>query len=447
MFTRTTNQIERQIAPLRSRLRVLHGPEAGLEIELPRAGLVIGASDASDVTLTDPLVSSRHCSVRPAAGGFEVTDLGSTNGTWYDAALLTKARLPVGAVLSVGSTLLQLLPDEEILEIPPSVETSFGNLVGSSLAMRRIYALLDRAAASNASVLLLGESGTGKEVAARAVHDASPRRNGPFVIFDCGAAAENLVESELFGHTRGAFTGADRDRPGAFALAHGGTLFLDEIGDLPLRTQPKLLRLLETGTVQPVGGARQQAYDVRIIAATHHDLRDEVAGGTFRGDVYYRLAVVEVHLPALHERLDDIPELTRVFLEREGIRVSSVDALAGKNLDRLRSYSWPGNVRELKNAIARAVALGPKGASFVEMPVMIGSAKRREPEAPIDRPFSEAKIEVIEQFEKAYVRSLLARYGDNMTEAASVAGLERKHLYRIVARLGIAPSKGDRRDG
>jgi DNA-binding NtrC family response regulator len=309
--------------------------------------------------------------------------------------------------------------------------------------MRRIYALLDRASASSVAVLLLGESGTGKEVCARAIHDASPRRKGPFVVFDCGAASETLVESDLFGHTRGAFTGADRERAGAFALAHGGTLFLDEVGDLPLRLQPKLLRLLESGTVQPVGGAGHQAYDVRIVAATHHDLRADITRGTFRGDVYYRLAVVEVHLPALRERLDDVAELTQLFLEREGVAVPSVASLASTNLDRLRSYAWPGNVRELRNTVARAAALAPKGATFAEMPVLIGSAptSRREPEARIDRHFSEAKAEIVDQFERAYVRSLLALHGDNLAEAARVAGVERKHLYRLMARLGLTPEE------
>ncbi len=439
MITRNTNRLDRVAAPTRSRLHVLHGPEAGLAIDIPRAGLVLGASAVSDVTLTDPSVSSRHCSVRPTAHGFEVSDLGSTNGTVYDGAQITRASVPAGAVLALGATVIQLLPDEEAVVIPPSAASRFGGLVGSSLPMRQIYGLLERASASNAPMLLLGESGTGKEVCARAVHDSSPRSKGPFVIFDCGAASESLLESDLFGHVRGAFTGADRERAGAFALAHGGTLFLDEIGDLPLRLQPKLLRLLETGTIQPLGAGRQQAYDVRVVAATHRDLRAEVDRGSFRGDVYYRLAVVEVHLPPLRERLDDVPELVHLFLERDGVAVPSRTALASKNLDRLRAYTWPGNVRELRNAVARAVALAPKGAPFAEMPVLVGStsASPRAPEVRADRPFSEAKAELVEQFERAYLRDLFANHGDNLSEAARIAGIERKHLYRLMARLGI----------
>jgi DNA-binding NtrC family response regulator len=419
-------------------LRVVFGPNAGLEVDLPAAGVVIGASAAADVTLEDPAVSSRHCSVRPNATGFEVTDLGSRNGTFFDGAAIARATVPVGAALRLGGSVIQLMPAEEVIEIPPSARASFGGLVGSSVPMRRIYALLERASAASAPVLLIGESGTGKELCARAVHDASARKDGPFVVFDCGAASENLIESDLFGHVRGAFTGADRDRPGAFALAHGGTLFLDEIGDLPLRLQPKLLRLLESGETQALGGKSPTRYDVRIVAATHRDLRAEVARGSFRGDVYYRLAVVEVHLPALRERIEDVPELVRVFLRKDGVPDHD---LTSKNLDRLLAYAWPGNVRELRNVVARGVALGERGATFGQMPVLVGAAiaRSREPIGRADRPFSEAKSELVEQFERDYLADLLVRYGDNLSNAARIAGIERKHLYRLMARLGVTP--------
>jgi DNA-binding NtrC family response regulator len=439
MLTRSTNRIERAAASQPARLRVVFGNEAGLEIEMPAVGLVVGAGAASDVELTDPAVSSRHCAIRPTSLGFEVTDLGSKNGTLYDGAAISKATLPVGASLRIGGTVVQLMPAEESIEIAPSDREGFGAMVGTSLAMRRIYALLERAAASSAPVLLLGESGTGKELCARALHDHGPRKDGPFVVFDCGAASETLIESDLFGHVRGAFTGADRDRQGAFALAHGGTLFLDEIGDLPLRLQPKLLRLLETGEAQPLGGKGLVRHDVRIVAATHRDLRQEVARGTFRGDVYYRLAVVEVELPALRERPEDIPALVKLFLQQQG--AAPEPDLRSRNLDRLTAYAWPGNVRELRNVIARAVALGAKGAPFAQMPVLVGSAAIKAPgetTAPADRPFSDAKSALIEQFEREYLKDLLARHGDNLAHAARVAGIERKHLYRLMERLGLA---------
>ncbi len=235
--------------------------------------------------------------------------------------------------------------------------------------MRQIYGILERASLSNAPILLLGESGTGKELAARAVHDRSPRKAGPFVVFDCGASSENLIESDLFGHKKGAFTGAQEDRTGAFERAHGGTLFLDEIGDLPLALQPKLLRMLESGEAMALGGKGHTRFDVRIVAATHHDLRESVARGAFRGDLYYRLAVVEVHMPPLRQRIEDIETIAQGFLKREGCEESG--SLRGKNLDRLEAYAWPGNVRELRNVIARALALRAPGSAFAEMPILL----------------------------------------------------------------------------
>ena len=410
---------------------VLFGPDRGLELALPAVGAVVGASEAADVVLRDPAVSARHCSIRRAQSGFEVKDLGSKNGTFYDRIAIEKAIVPAGATLRIGGSLLLLAPEEEHVALPPSKASRFGELVGDSLPMRRAYAVLERVSNSNAAVLVLGESGTGKEVCARAIHEASARRAGPFVVFDASAASENLLESELFGHARGAFTGADRDRVGAFASAHGGTLFIDEIGELPLRLQPKLLRMLESGEIKPVGASKAQRFDVRVIAATHRDLADEVARGTFRGDVYFRLAVVEVHLPPLRDRPEDIAAISRVFLEREGAPVSE---LAGPNLERLRCYAWPGNVRELRNVLTRAVALSAPGTPFRELPILIG-ASAASPQAPAvnaDRPFLDAKAELVEGVERAYLRDLLARHGDNLAQAARIAGIERKHLYRLL---------------
>jgi DNA-binding NtrC family response regulator len=373
----------------------------------------------------------------PRAGGFEVTDLESRNGTHLDGVALTRALVPVGAVLRLGRSLLQLMPAEEVVEIPPSESTRFGELIGGSVAMRQVFALLGRAAASEASVLFLGESGTGKELAARAVHDQSPRARGPFVVFDCGAASDTLIASDLFGHVKGAFTGADRDRRGAFASADGGTLFLDEIGDLPLELQPKLLRLLEAGEVTPVGSNRRDRHDVRVVAATHRDLWAEVGQGTFRGDLYYRLAVVEVHLPPLRQRKEDIPELVRLFLQRAGADAGGV---TGPNLERLLDYHFPGNVRELRNVITRAVALRPPGAGFDQMPVMLRPAAPVGTDAPAvraDRPFHEAKAEVVQRFERAYLTDLLARAEGNLSAAARLAGVERKHLYKLLDKAGL----------
>jgi transcriptional regulator with GAF, ATPase, and Fis domain len=295
---------------------VVDGPDRGIELELPPIGVVLGSERTCDVVLTDAFVSRRHCSIIPHAQGFAITDLGSKNGTIIDGVAVGKVVAPPGVAIRIGKTLVQLMPADEVVDIPPSEGESFGALYGGSFVMRQVFGLLERASRSPAPILFLGESGTGKELMARGVHDASPRKDGPFVVFDCGASTESLIESDLFGHVKGAFTGAAGDRVGAFAAAHGGTLFLDEIGDLPVALQPKLLRMLEAGEVTPLGGRKTERYDVRIVAATHRDVFGEVARGGFRGDLYYRLAVVEVHVPPLRQRTGDLARLVAMFLER-----------------------------------------------------------------------------------------------------------------------------------
>ena len=438
LIHRVTNLVERSSARAPTRLRVVLPKRPAVEIALPQVGVVLGASPECDVVIDDPAVSGRHAAIVPTESGFTVKDLGSRNGTWLDGTALTQATVPVGTMLRLGSALVQLLPAEESVEIAPSAASSFGALVGQSQAMRQVYAMLERASPSAAPVLLLGESGTGKELAARAVHDHSPRKDGPFVVFDCGAAGESLIESELFGFKRGAFTGAFADRPGAFALADKGTLFLDEIGDLPLSLQPKLLRLLERGEVTPLGARKSEHYDVRFVAATHRDLWSEVGAGTFRGDLFYRLAVVEVHLPPLRRHPEDIPALVTAFLQANGARVDDIE---GPALARLRSYSWPGNVRELRNTVTRAVALSAPGTRFAEMPILLRSLSTaaEEPLARADVPFNEARDALVARFERDYLIDLLRRSGDNLSQAARLAGLERKHLYKVLARAGLLP--------
>jgi DNA-binding NtrC family response regulator len=441
---RITNLLDRPHSRMRSELRVVSGPDAGMRVALPAVGVVVGADPTCDVVLADEFVSKRHVTIAPTDAGFTVVDLGSRNGTWVDGVALTSASVPLGTMLRVGSTLLQLFPAEAELQIEPSERHSFGAMAGASLPMRRVYALLERAALTQAPLLLLGESGTGKELAARAVHECGSRKNGPFIVFDCGAASETLIESQLFGHKRGAFTGADSDRRGAFAHAHRGTLFLDEIGDLPLSVQPKLLRLVERGEVYPLGSSTVETYEVAIVAATHRDLWADVGRGTFRGDLYYRLAVVEVCLPPLRERREDIPELTRVLLASSGF-TADIPAHAAV-MDRLLSYSWPGNVRELRNVIARAVALAPPNASFGQLPILL-----RTPSAPpaadaraaarADVPYHQAKASVLSRFENAYLADLMEREGKNLSRAARIAGLERKYLYKLLQRAGLLPAR------
>ncbi len=435
--TRVTNQLQRSTQALSCHLRVVSGPDAGMLVSLPPIGVVVGADPSADVVLTDSAVSGRHCTIRPADDGFSVKDLGSRNGTLLDGVAITEASVPIGAMLRLGSSLIQLMPAEESVEIPPSSAAGFGSMIGNSVAMRRVYSMLERASQSAASILCLGESGTGKELTARAVHENSPRRDGPFVVFDCGAASESLIESELFGHVRGAFTGAHADRMGAFAAADKGTLFLDEIGDLPLALQPKLLRMLETGEVTQVGSHQQQRFDVRVVAATHRDLFQEVGSGGFRGDLYYRLAVVEIHLPPLRQRPEDIPELVRIFLDRAG--AGDIGELSGPNMERLVSYHWPGNVRELRNVITRAVALSPAGADFSGMPILLRPTQQADdaPSFKADRPFHEAKADIIGKFERDYLTDLVRRADGNLSQAARDAGLERKYLYRLLEKNGL----------
>ena len=441
--TRVTNQRDTLFGRA-SRLRVLAGPDAGLELELPPIGVVIGADPACDVSLTDPSVSSRHCTIAPTAAGFHVVDLGSKNGTSIDGVAVGKVTAPPGAVVRVGKTLLQLLPADEVVAIPPSTRDHFGAMWGDSPSMRQVFAVLERAASSDASVLFLGESGCGKELAARAIHDESPRKHAPFIVFDCGAATDTLIESDLFGHVRGSFTGAAGDRQGAFAAAHGGTLFLDEIGDLPIALQPKLLRMLEAGEVIPLGSRKPERYDVRVVAATHRDVYGEVAKGGFRGDLYYRLAVVEVHLPPLRQRREDLHKLVALFLERAGAG-HLVASIGGPSIERLAAYHWPGNVRELRNVITRAVALAGPVKDFGELPILLRptmAAAATEPVVRADRPFHQAKDEVVDRFERGYLTDLIERAGGNLSAAARTAGLERKFLYRLLERNGLRTKGG-----
>jgi DNA-binding NtrC family response regulator len=438
--TRVTNTLGAHPALRAVRLRVLAGPGAGTEVDVPPIGVVVGADPGCDVVLEDASVSGRHCTIRPTANGFDVTDLGSKNQTLIDGVAITKVMAPPGAVLRLGHSLIQLLPADEMVDIPPSVNDHFGGLYGTSLAMRQVFAVLERAARSDASILMLGESGSGKELAARAVHDQSPRRDGPFVVFDCGAATDSLIESDLFGHVRGAFTGASTDRTGAFAAAHGGTIFLDEIGDLPIALQPKLLRMLEAGEVVALGSRKPEKYDVRVVAATHRDVFGEVARGGFRGDLYYRLAVVEVHLPPLRQRRDDLARLIQIFLERAGAKQLAAQ-VGGAALDRLERYHWPGNVRELRNVVTRAVALSAPGDDFQSLPILlrptVGAPDDKAPSARADRPFHDAKQDVVDRFEREYLTDLLKRADGNISEAARMAGLERKFLYKLLERAKI----------
>jgi len=347
---------------------------AGRWIEIGEAPLVVGSGPDCDVQLDDPHVSYHHAALSRGPNGIVLRDLGSSNGTRVATIAIKEAVLSSGAEIVVGTTRLRFeqggesgkparlmrepVGDDELRDVPGR----FGGAVGPSLAMRRVFALLARIAPTDLTITLIGETGTGKDVLARAIHEASARRDAAFTVFDCTAVPPSLIESALFGHEKGAFTGATVARPGVFERAHGGTLFIDEIGELPLDLQPKLLRALEQRQVQRLGASAPQPFDARIVAATNRDLSGQVEAGAFRQDLFFRLSTAVLQVPPLRERLDDLPELVAHFLALGG-HALTVTAAA---LALLRAHPWPGNVRELKNAVDSAAALATGGVLDVK---------------------------------------------------------------------------------
>ena len=335
-------------------------------LTLPRAGLTVGKGPDNDLQLADPFISTRHLRIEPRAGRWHLVDLGSTNGTLLGGTRVERAELPFGLPLQLGDV-------ELVLEPPAPPEASrpaiFEQMVSRDQGMRRVFDLVERVAPSDAAVAILGDTGTGKELVARALHARSPRANGPFIPVNCSAIAETLIESELFGHEKGAFSGAERLRKGAFEEAAGGTIFLDEIGELPFDLQAKLLRTLELGEVKRVGASRPITVDVRVVAATHRDLRAQVRAGKFREDLFYRLCVVPITVPPLRQRRSDIRLLAETFLQGAAPR-GLVLRWSDEALARLETYDWPGNVRQLRNVVQRALLFRGEGrvipASAVE---------------------------------------------------------------------------------
>jgi DNA-binding NtrC family response regulator len=437
----TTLEISRKGAHLPIQgfsLKVTSGPDAGLTFAPTAERTSIGTGEGTDLTLKDPTVSRFHCEIHSSNGAVSVKDTGSLNGVLVERVRVTEAYLHGGAMLSLGNTQLTFELATEPVNVPLSNRTRFGIMVGRSLAMRRAFSLLERAAASNATVLLGGETGTGKEAAAESIHRESARSEGPFIVVDCGAIPGNLLESELFGHEKGAFTGADRQRLGAFEEANGGTLFLDEIGELEPELQPKILRVLERREIKRVGSSKYLPVDVRIIAATNRNLRAEVNAKNFRSDLYYRLAVVEVPLPAVRERVEDMPILVEAILERLGTATSPEAALvrAADFQNAIARHSWPGNVRELRNYVERCLALAEQA------PLEPGSGDTPAHTGPL--PFIDPKLSLKSArdrwtalFEKAYLEKILEEHAGNVTAAARAAGVDRIHFYRLLWRNGL----------
>ncbi|WP_437320173.1 sigma 54-interacting transcriptional regulator [Sorangium sp. So ce385] len=477
-------------------LSVMAGPDEGLRFTvapgLP-ARVLAGTSPACDIALTDRLVSRRHAAFELAGARLRVTDLGSTNGTFVQGIRVGDAYLQGSELVRIGETVLRV----EALGVTQAAELSravrFGKLVGASEEMRRLYPLCERLAASSVPVVIEGETGTGKEVLAEAIHEQGSRAAGPFVVFDCTAVPPTLVESALFGHERGAFTGANETRRGVFEEAHGGTLLLDEIGDLDLGLQAKLLRAIQRSEVQRVGSNKWIRVDIRVLAATRRDLEREIQAGRFRDDLFFRLAVARIELPPLRKRRGDVTVLAHHFWRQLADRGAPFPQGFA---ERLEDYDWPGNVRELYNAVARRVALGeaapietsraglasagapapPSGpASAPQAAAATGPASVPQPAAAtgpassalppatpappssggagagegaepatsgdiieeilaLDLPLPRARERIVEHFERRYVQRVLAQHGGNVRSAAAASGLARRYFQLLRAR-------------
>jgi transcriptional regulator with PAS, ATPase and Fis domain len=428
-------------------LRVVEGPDRQLASRLGAAGMRIGTGATCDLKLSDATVSRLHCEVRRVGTAVRILDSGSTNGTFVDGVRVHVAELVPGARVRLGATVVGVAAADERDTVELSPRHRFGDVIGASTEMRRLYGILEKVAPTDSSILVQGETGTGKELLARAIHDASPRAKGPFVVVDCGAIAENLIESELFGHVRGAFSGAVSDRRGLAEEAHGGTLFLDEIGELPPALQPRLLRVLESLEVRRVGSNVSRKIDVRVIAATNRSLARSINEGSFREDLYYRLAVVELQLPPLRARPEDLPLLAEHFFRRYA---GDKPPLPPELLSSLTSRAWPGNVRELRNFVERSVSLGvaspgTAAAAVAAAPVApVAAAAVAGPIVPVHLPLKDARAAWTEQFELLYVKALLSQTEGNVTRAAELAGINRRSLQRLIASLGLrADPPGD----
>jgi transcriptional regulator with PAS, ATPase and Fis domain len=414
------------------RLRVVAGDGAGKQFDSTSERVVVGSDPSADFVLSDPAVSRFHCELFVTPAGLEIKDLGSMNGTIVDGVTVLHARVRDGAMLALGRTQLRCDASPDQARVTLSTRGTFGLAVGRSFAMARAFAVLERAAPSDSTVLLEGETGTGKELVAESIHRESPRRDKPFVVVDCSAIPRDLLESELFGHTRGAFTGAVAAREGAIEAADGGTLFLDEIGELDAELQPKLLRALERREVKRVGETAYRPVDVRLVAATNKNLRAEVNAKRFRPDLYYRLAVVEVRLPPLRERIEDIPLLVEHTLASLKAQMHPQAAVlrAPDFLAELARHAWPGNVRELRNYLERCLTLAER-APLVADPET--SAFIVDP----SKPLKTARDACLAAFERRYVAELLERHQGNITAAARAAAVDRITFYRLLWRHGL----------
>jgi len=405
----------------------------------------IGSTEDNDVVIEDKYVSSKHLRLTQRRGVFVVADPHSTNGTWLGNVRIYEAELPIYTQLRLGTTTLSIEPVEKT---SPSIQAAYG-IIGADPGMRHLLEMVERVAPSNATVAIFGESGSGKELVARAVHKLSLRANNTFIPVNCAAISRELIESELFGHEKGSFTGAASHRKGAFEEAHQGSLFLDEVGELPLDLQAKLLRALESGEIKRVGASRPISVDVRIISATNRDLGQQVQEGKFREDLYYRLCVIPLHLPPLRARLGDLEMLTEAFLcafSPSGQRICLTPAAQKK----LMSHPWPGNVRELRNVIHRALLLRDGASIDAEHIQFDGPTARSHPPqglhpqlSPLELPAGLTLDKAVENFEKTLIEAALRRYKNNRERVAKELGVARSTLFKRLKEWGLTQSSDD----
>ena len=445
----------------KSKLVIISGPDQGKEYELTKPRITGGRSIINEVALGDKAVSGAHFQIDGDDDGYMLQDLNSTNGTFVGELRIKEVFLRPGTTFRVGHTELRFQPLQDMVEIALSQKDRFDKVLGSSVKMREIFAILEKVAPSDLTVMLTGDTGTGKELVARGIHNISQRSKKPFVVLDCGAIPKDLIESTLFGHEKGAFTGAVGQHKGCFEQANGGTIFLDEIGELDITLQPKLLRVLENRELKRVGGDRVINVDVRVLAATNRDLRQMVNQGTFREDLFFRLYVIQIENPPLRQRKEDIPQLVHHFLAEVAKRRGMELTIAVDAMSTLMGLKWPGNVRELRNVVERAGSLcdGPTitradlifgrdtiglgqdptpMASHVDASQAgsvggVGQGGQYDP-ALLTQPFKESKQKITDAFEVVYLKDLLNRNNNNITRSAHEAGLTRYHLRELIKR-------------
>ncbi len=428
-FTHTTDARQTALQVRSAKLVITKGPDAGRSATIDQPTFVIGTGQSADVRLSDPAVSREHVRVSLLPNGVRIRDDGSKNGTWLGGVRVREVLLSSDASIVVGGTTIAITVEADNLELQLSPNDRFGDAIGSSVVMRNLFAILEKVAPTELTVLLEGESGTGKDVLSRAIHAKSARASEPMVVLDCGAIPETLIESELFGHERGAFTGADKARKGVFEEANGGTLFLDEIGELPVEMQPKLLRALEAREVRPIGARASKPIDVRVVAATSRRLAEAARTGEFRSDLFYRLAVARVTVPPLRERPEDVLPIARAMLRvlRNDPHLEIPTDLASM----LEAYTWPGNVRELRNVVERWAALGRLDRTMFDP---LEAQMSAEDDLAL-LTYHEARKIVLDRFEEKYLPRVLARAGGVMARAAELADVARPSFYRMLERI------------